>query len=229
MKSIGTRWNPASIPLFRLPAYVAGSHSQPRGQSRTSLCVCVLLFASWFTSALVQAQGTNELRDASKCLTPFNREVVDAHQQRYGMSCIPMSVEMVLKLLGRVPPQFYELQDAWKEKADGNFSDFDGKCIKGITFHKQFGSARNNQFPFEKLFATIDSELKAGRFVIVSLASSQVSWHMYVIFNEDPNGDFVAVSKIGSRTIDAKQVKETIRRMQGTDILTYEQAAAGAQ
>lgn len=192
--------------------------------------MCILVFVSWLTGAmLVQAQGTNELRDAGKCLTPFNREVVDAHQQRYGMSCIPMSVEMVLKLLGRVPQQFYELQDAWKEKADGNFSDFDGKSIKGVTFHKQFGSARNNQFPFEKLFATIDSELKAGRFVIVSLASSQVSWHMYVIFNEDPNGDFVAVSKIGSRTIDAKQVKATIRRMQGTDILTYELAAAAAK
>ncbi len=52
---------------------------------------------------------------------------------------------------------------------------------------------------------------------------------MFVIFNEDPDGDFVAVSKIGSRTIDAKQVKETIRRMQGTDILTYELAAPGAK
>jgi hypothetical protein len=230
MKNIGTRWNLNSTPLLTPPAYPAANNFRHRDQSPRSLCVSVLLFALLFGSAMVvQAQGTNEVPDAAKCLTPFKRQVVDAHQQRYGMSCIPMSVEMVLKLLDRVPQPFYELQEAWKEKADGNFNDFDGKSVKGVTFHKQFGLPRNSEFPFERLFATIDSELKAGRFVIVSLASSQVSWHMYVIFDEDPNGDFVAVSKIGSRTIDARRVKETIRRMKGTDILTYEVEAPGAK
>jgi hypothetical protein len=178
-------------------------------------------------AGLLSANGqeTNKADSGRKNLTPFKRQVVDSHEQRYGMSCIPMAIEMVLKLLGRAPASYYELQDAWKEKADGSFSNFDGKTIAGVTFHKQFGMPRGNEFPIGKLFATIDSELKAGRFVIVSLASSTASWHMYVIYDKDANGDFIAVSKLGKKTIEATKIKETIQTMKGTDILTYEPAA----
>jgi hypothetical protein len=189
---------------------------------RTWLLLVPALFALVLTTS---GQETSKGDPARKRLTPFKRQVVDSHEQRYGMSCIPMSIEMVLKLLGRAPGTYYELQDAWKEKADGSFSNFDGKTIAGTTFHKQFGMPRGSEFPLEKLFATIDSELKAGRFVIVSLASSQASWHMYVIYDEDADGDFIAVSKLGTKTIEATKIKETIRNMKGTDILTYEPAA----
>ncbi len=155
------------------------------------------------------------------CLTKFNRQIVDSHEQRYGMSCIPMSIELVLKLLGRVPPDYYELQTPWKEKADGNFRDFNGKTIKGATFHQQFDLQRNSQFPLAKLFETVDRELKEGRFVIVSLTSGG-GWHMYVIYDEDADGDFLAVSKVGTKTIEEKQLKKIITKMQGTDIMTYE-------
>jgi hypothetical protein len=146
---------------------------------------------------------------------------VDAHEQRYGMSCIPMTIELVLKLLGRVAADYYELQTPWKEKADGNFRDFNGKTIEGVTFHQQFDLKRNGQFPLSKLFETIDRELRAGRFVIVSLASAN-GWHMYVIYDEDTDGDFLAVSKAGPTTIEEKHLKSIITKMQGTDILTYE-------
>lgn len=159
------------------------------------------------------------------CLTPFNRQIVDAHEQRYGMSCIPMSVEMVLKLLKKAPSSYYELQTPWKEKADGNFKDFDGRTINGVTFHKQFGKDRNGQFPLAKLFETIDHELKTGRFVIASLASG-TGWHMWVIYDEDADGDFLAVSKNGKNTMETNHVKKIITDMRGTDILTYEMAAS---
>jgi len=45
---------------------------------------------------------------------------------------------------------------------------------------------------------------------------------MYVIYDEDAEGDFLAVSKIGSQTIEDKHVKKTITGMKGTDILTFE-------
>ena len=35
----------------------------------------------------------------------------------------------------------------------------------------------------------------------------------------------MAVSKAGAKTIEATRIKETIRTMKGTDILTYEPAA----
>ena len=57
--------------------------------------------------------------------------------------------------------------------------------------------------------------------MIVSLTSGS-GWHMYVIYDEDAEGDFLAVSKIGSETIEANHVKKTITSMKGTDIMTFE-------
>ncbi len=179
----------------------------------------VLLLPAFVVTASAQEEKQPAAQKTS--LTSFSRNIVDAHEQRYGMSCIPMSIEMVLKLLGRVPADYYELQTPWKEKADGNFRNFNGKTIQGVTFHQQFDLPRSGEFPLAKLFDTIDRELKAGRLVIVSLASGS-GWHMYVIYDEDAEGDFLAVSKIGKRTIEASQVKKTISKMKGTDILTYE-------
>src|SRR6476660_2149621 len=137
------------------------------GRAKSSLIG--LLLGSFLLS--ITAQETRTSEPAKPCLTKFNRQIADSHRQKYGMSCIPMSIEMVLKELGRVPSDYYELQDPWKEKADGNFRNFDGKTIKDVTFHQHFNLARNDQFPLAKLFETIDRELKSGRFVIVSLTS----------------------------------------------------------
>lgn len=205
--------------------YQQRANSHPLLHVRRVVTTLFLFPALLAVVLAANGQETSKADPARKSLTPFKRQVVDDHEQRYGMSCIPMSIEMVLKLLGRVPAPYYELQDAWKEKADGSFSDFDGKTISGMTFRKQFGMPRGSEFPTEKLFATIDSELKAGRFVIVSLASSTASWHMYVIYDEDADGDFIAVSKVGTKTIETRKIKETLRKMKGTDILTYEPAA----
>jgi len=179
--------------------------------------------AFWLLGCVAFVASAQQTGSASarKNLTHFSRQIVDRHQQLYDMSCIPMSIELVLKLLDRVPASYYDLQNPWKNKSDGNFSNFDGKTIAGVTFHKQFGLERNQQFPLDKLFETIDKELKAGRFVIVSLASGG-GWHMYVIYDEDADGDFLAVSKAGANTMEASHLKRTIKQMQGTDILTYD-------
>jgi hypothetical protein len=154
-------------------------------------------------------------------LTKFDRRIIDGHQQRDTMSCIPSSVEMVLKLLGRVPGSYYDLQTAWKNKTDGSFHDFDGKTFEGVTFRQQFTMARDSAFPLVKLFETIDRELKAGRFVIVGLAAGS-DFHNWVIYDEDTNGEFLAVSKGGRGTIEQHRVKRVITEMHGTDIGTYE-------
>jgi hypothetical protein len=188
---------------------------------RNSIVILLVVCLSCSLLPVINAQEATNQTPYKACLTKFNRQIVDAHEQRYGMSCIPMSIELVLKLLERVPSSYYELQTPWKEKADGNFRDFNGKTIERVTFHQQFDSGRNDQFPLAKLFETIDRELKAGRFVIVSLTSGS-GWHMYVIYDEDAEGDFLAVSKVGAKTIEDKHVKKTITRMKGTDILTFE-------
>lgn len=153
-------------------------------------------------------------------LISFDRKIIDDHRQRYSMSCIPSSVEMVLKLLGRVPGSYYEQQTAWKNKADGSFHDFDGKTIEGLTFQQKFTQPHGDKFPLVDLFEAIDHELNAGRFVIVGLPCAGDT-HDWVIYDEATDGDFLAVSKAGSRTMENNHVRKTITEMQGTDIGVY--------
>lgn len=154
-------------------------------------------------------------------LTRFDRRIIDAHHQLYGMSCIPSAVEMVLKLVGRVPASYYDLQTQWKEKPDGSFRDFDGKTFAGVAFHQQFTQPHGTNFPLTQLFETISAELHAGRFVIVGLAAGDDT-HDWVIYDEAADGEFLAVSKAGVRTIEERHVKRAITSMKGTDIGTYE-------
>lgn len=160
---------------------------------------------------------------SARGMTRFDRHIIDQHKQLYGMSCIPSSVEMLLKLTGRVPPSYYELQAQWKNKSDGSFGDFNGRTIAGLIFHQRFTMPRDDNFPLEALFEAIHRELEAGRFVIVGLAAGS-GWHNWVIYDEDANGEFLAVSKGATGTIDELRVKEAIIRMKGTDIGTYELA-----
>jgi hypothetical protein len=150
---------------------------------------------------------------------------VDEHKQLFEMSCIPMSVEMVLKLLNRVPADYYELQNAWRNKMDGTFGEFDGKTIAGVTFHRQFFLPRNERFPLDRLFDTIDSELDQGRMVIASLALGS-GYHMFVIVDKTPSGEYRAVSKNGDITLEIVNVKARIKAIGGTDITTYTADAA---
>ncbi|EDY16854.1 hypothetical protein CfE428DRAFT_5663 [Chthoniobacter flavus Ellin428] len=159
-------------------------------------------------------------------LTKFDQRIIDKHAQRDTLSCIPSSVEMVLKLVGRVPGGFYDLQAGWKNKSDGSFKDFDGKTFAGVTFHLQFSLPRDDSFPLEKEFETIHRELQAGRFVIVGLVSPG-GWHNWVIYDEDTDGEFLAVSKFKDVTIKEPQVKKAIREMHGTELGTYELGADG--
>ena len=154
-------------------------------------------------------------------LTRFDAKVIDAHEQRQASSCIPSSMEMVLKLLGRAPESYYDLQDAWQNRTCGGFVDFDRKTIAGVTFHLQFALPSTPEFPLAALFETIHRELSAGRFVIASLANSG-GWHMWVIYDETVEGEFLAVSKDRRRTLWEPRAKEAIRKMQGTHICVYE-------
>ncbi|UYQ93818.1 hypothetical protein MKQ68_01750 [Chitinophaga horti] len=152
------------------------------------------------------------------------KATAEKHRQRYQSSCIPSSVEMILKYNNKVNADFYDFQNAWQNKNTGTFGDFDGKTIKGITFTHQFKNPRSPQFPFDKLFQTIDAELKAGRKVIVSLQSGAAMWHIWIIDSATKNGDYLCYSRDfydNGQVLETRETKQWIRNMQGTDILTY--------
>lgn len=151
-------------------------------------------------------------------------ETVNKHEQIYSMSCIPSSVEMILKYNKKVPANYYELQNAWKDKSDGTFANFNGKTIAGIRFTHRFNLPRNDSFPYDKLYNTIDRELTAGRKVIISLQSGPGLWHMYVIESRKSSGDYMAYSRAYKMAdpLMIDNVKQCVKAMKGTDIMTYE-------
>jgi hypothetical protein len=160
---------------------------------------------------------------AAKAITPpgYDRVKIDQHRQLPYPSCIPSSVEMVLKLIDRVPRDFFEIQEAWKNKLDGSFADFDNRTIAGVTFRQQFSMRRGFRFPIKKLFAAIDAELEQGRYVIVGLRNDPGSYHNWVIVGRTDSGEYRAVTKSGGDTLEIVDTKARIRRMKGTDIGTY--------
>jgi hypothetical protein len=155
-------------------------------------------------------------------------EVVAKHKQLYENSCIPMAIEYVLKLLGRIPPDDFRLQEPWGNKDTGNFRCFNGQTIEGVRFRQQFARNRDEHFPLDELFSTIESELAAGRYVIISLEvpgpdNGRKRYHNFVIYDRMPNGEFRAASKVlNGEDRCADNVREWVGQMNGTDILTYE-------
>ena len=156
----------------------------------------------------------------------YDRSIIDSHVQKYYLSCIPSAVEMILKLLGKVSCDYYELQDEWHskygDKSSGSFADFDEKTIEGVTFLCKFGSLRGSEFPYTKLFNTIDEELASGRYVMVSLTTPRNQYHIHVIY-DNKNNDYQEFTKTFKNTTHfSGSVKAHIKQMQGTDILIYQ-------
>jgi hypothetical protein len=152
----------------------------------------------------------------------LDNALLSRHAQLDEYSCIPMCVELVLKLMGRVAPGYFELQQEWQNRRDGSFGSFDGRVIEGIRFQHGYAVPRDEKFPLDGLFLEIERELAEGRYVIISLVSSG-GWHMFVIHERLPSGEFRAVSKRhgGSETLVVEDVREVVSQMKGTDILTY--------
>ena len=176
------------------------------------LSIVVLLSTSVFFYSKAQTQKIDNC--------DFFDTVVNNHNQIFESSCIPSAVEMVLKYCKVVDSGYYDLQNEWKNKMDGTFSNFDNKELYGVAFSRKFDLPRNASFPIDSLFQTIENELKSGKKVIISLPSN-TGWHMFVVNKQTPDGEFVSYSKQGSHTLILRNTKEIVKMVNGTDIMTY--------
>jgi len=163
------------------------------------------------------------LRKAFNRNMELHQDVLNVHKQLSALSCIPMAVELVLKLLGRLPPDNFELQQQWQNRSDGSFKVFDNQVIRGVRFRHQFTMSRGQDFPLNDLFAAIGSELDQGRYVIVSLPSGEHSAHMYVVYDRAAGDGFKAVTyQFGEDgAYETEDVREVLQKWGGNDILTY--------
>ena len=157
---------------------------------------------------------------------PLDPNVLAVHTQIGDLSCVPMAVEFVLKLLGRVPPNFFALQQDWINRSGGalefnDFRVFNGQILYGVRFRSNYTPpVRGGGFPLEELFSIVDDELLARRYVIVSLTVPG-GWHNYIIYNRLPNAEYEAVTK-AQHPEHIANVRQRVIDMEGTDILTYE-------
>jgi len=146
---------------------------------------------------------------------------IDFHSQLPSTTCIPSAVEFILKQLGKVNNDYYDLQRSWTGDC---FGYFDGRIESGLKFKHEFPLnlfPRGPNFPLDGLFEKISNELHAGRYVIISLETpDHQNWHMWIIYAEE-NNEFYAVSKSESISLVCYIVKGVVRNMKGTDILTY--------
>ncbi|MEJ5088509.1 hypothetical protein GEO21_00545 [Sphingobacterium faecium] len=137
----------------------------------------------------------------------FFDAVINNHDQIFQLSCIPSAVEMILKYYKVVDFDFYDLQNEWKNKTDGSFRNFDNKELYGITFSQKFVLPRDENFPIDSLFQTIENELKSEKKVIISLPADE-GWHMFIICKQTPDGEFISYSKLGSHTLILRNKKK---------------------
>lgn len=150
----------------------------------------------------------------------YDPNVLNEHRQLFPLSCIPAGVELVLKFRGNLPASEHPEQSKWGNKPDGSFNDYHDRVVQGVRFKMEFAQQRGPSFPIDDLFTRVSDELRLGRFVVISLANPG-GWHIYVVTDELPTGEFKAVAKAGHASICVTNVRDTVHRMGGTDILTY--------
>ncbi|GEM_PF-271692 len=179
---------------------------------RMLFILILIISASVIIQAKAQTQKNNNY--------DFFDTVVNNHNQIFGPSGIPSAIEMVLKYCKAVDFNFYDLQLKWQNKIDGSFRDFDKKELYGITFSQKFVLPRDESFPMDSLFQTIDNELKSGKKVIIAL-QVETGWSIFVVYKKSPDGELVSYSKYGSHTTILRNTKEIVKKSNGTEIMTY--------
>jgi hypothetical protein len=158
----------------------------------------------------------------------LSTDKIKNHKQIERISCIPSSIEAVLKLLGKInqdehPLQLEFLVKEEKRKKEGRHtvdcSDFCGEYY-GVRFKPEFfPPKRVDSFPIDSLFKKIESELDKEKYVIISLANDP-NFHNWIIYGKTENGDFLAINPGNREKIS--DVKNRVKKMCGTDIIVYD-------
>ncbi len=166
-----------------------------------------------------------------------NFSLLNNHSQLTQNSCIPMSVECVLKLLGLMPGNTFPYQNDPQKSGNSHW-------VRGlqyplinpqVVFDREFlltdlnppQQDRGAHFMFNyysALFATIDDELMNNRYIIISLESGQNMWHQEIVYNKIDDSAYETLTFYHNQQGVKKwtqDLRSRVTAMQGTDILTY--------
>ena len=152
----------------------------------------------------------------------LNPVVLNGHIQLYPNSCVPMAIELVLKLMNKVAIDYYELQ---KEKCNVSRwgGDFNNRIFSGTQINLEFDIDRGPNFPLNELFEKISSELDSGRFVNCAVKpDGSSSYHAYIIYGINDEGEFLGISIDYEKSPEyINDMKARLTKEQGSDILTF--------
>ena len=174
----------------------------------------------------------------------LNIDGISNHVQLFSNSCIPMSVECILKLEQIIPMNDFRFQNDADKRGKAEWIDSIGAiqkpCGKTMLISRQFEHERNDYFlanHFNELFETIDEELKNGRFVVICLMPRtdgcegsdftlyNGDFHMYIIYgiNEIQKTYAILDFDFNRELITYQNVDliNWVRTMKGTAIYTY--------
>lgn len=98
--------------------------------------------------------------------------VLASHIQHYRMSCAASGMEIVLKLHSLVESDYRALQDRYKDTNIG-FEYLSDLAEFGIT-------AISREDTISAGFQRIESEVKEGRFPLLSVHNESLGWHVWV-------------------------------------------------
>jgi hypothetical protein len=167
----------------------------------------------------------------------LNDEILKIHKQVFQNSCVPSSVEMVLKLEGILEPHSFKIQEQCGDTGRSG-DDFDGirysKGNNSIKFSKKiFGDLKS-------VFDAIKSELRSNKYVIVPLKTgiqnNARTYHNHVIYDFTEQGEYRTITILygNNDIVDVKDMekrftdnfnemitKQSNQRF-GIDILVYE-------
>jgi hypothetical protein len=148
--------------------------------------------------------------------------VINNHKQKYPNSCVPMSIELALKLMGRVDVEYYELQDE-KKDISRTFSEFDEIIVNNTLMLIEFTISRGLYFPLEDLFKRIQEELDQKKFVICAWKNDSMNYyHAYVIYGNEKEEFLAITTDFGNREFEyIKDMSTRLKDIKGSDILTF--------
>ncbi len=164
---------------------------------------------------------------------------IRGHCQVTPISCVPMAIECILKLLNLMPMNDFVLQYDPTKSGNSNWihNGFSYPFTNPIVqFSREFllsdiglpdrGPHFMNKY-YKPLFKTIDGELINGRYVFISLQSAPTptEWHMEVIFQKVNINAYKTVTFYHGNPdpviYDSQDLRKRVADMEGTDIITY--------
>ncbi len=158
------------------------------------------------------------------------------HQQILPDSCIPMSVELVLKLTGLMSQDDFSLQNDpkkvgtsdWVKNPQFQYPTDNPKVIFNREYlNKDIGKPDHTDEALaenlEPTLTTIDTELENGRYPIISVRSGPNTTHNIVIYGKIDDDSYKTITfHYGHGVLDQPEnIRQKITERKGTDLITY--------